>query len=253
MHGTSVISEASRETEISEAALSDEAESNVSEDVVSSANAGGTKPAHSGVEERNEVSTSAEATPLPLEEPADEPTDELLDESEELAAADLEVEQPMLPLATQNVTFEQRVGYVVAVVVLGGTIAVSATILFVVPSLWRFAVIPGWLALAGLMTFSSHFWPQIKHRHYRWRSSGAGMVIHRGVLWKHRIAIPVLRVQHVDVSQGPVQRLFKLGSLTIHTAGTKNASVMIEGLEYETALQLRDELLAQKETLDASK
>ncbi len=248
MHGISVISEASRETEINEAGLSDEAESNVSEDVVSNANAGGMKPVHAGVEERNEVSTVAEATPLPLDEPTDEP----LDASDRLPAADLEVEQSMLPLARQNVTFEQRVGYVVAVVVLGGTIAVSATILFAVPSLWRFAVIPGWLALAGFMTFSSHFWPQIKHRHYRWRSSDAGMEIHRGVLWKHRIAIPVLRVQHVDVSQGPVQRLFELGSLTIHTAGTRNASVIIEGLGYENALQLRDELLAQKETLDAS-
>ena len=249
MHGTSVISEASRETETSEAALSDEAESNISESVVRNADAGGTEPGHSGIEETKEVSTLAEETPLPDEES----TDEQSAASEESCTVGQAVEQPMLPLAAQNVTFEQRVGYVIAVVVLGGAIAASATILFAVPSLWRFAVIPGWITLAGLMVFSSHFWPQIKHRHYRWRSSDAGMEIHRGVLWKHRIAVPILRVQHVDVSQGPVQRLFQLGSLTIHTAGTKNASVMIEGLEYDTALQLRDELLAQKETLDAGK
>ncbi|MEM7561377.1 MAG: PH domain-containing protein [Planctomycetota bacterium] len=243
MHGTSVISEASREAETREAALTDQAESNVPEGVVSAANAEGARSAHSTVEERNEDSALAEATQLPDDESTDEPS----------AASEASVNPPMLPLAAQNVTLEQRVGYVIAVVVLGGAIAASATILFAIPSLWRFAVIPGWIALAGLMVFSSHFWPQIKHRHYRWRSSDAGMEIHRGVLWKHRIAVPILRVQHVDVSQGPVQRLFKLGSLTIHTAGTKNASVMIEGLEYDTALQLRDELLAQKETLDAGK
>lgn len=249
MHGTSVISEASRETETSEAALSDEAESNVSEDFESRAGTGEARPEHSAVEETNEDAALVEATPLP----AEESTDETLAASEEPSAADQEVAQPMLPLAPQNVTFEQRVGYVVALVVVGGAIAGSVTVLFVVPSLWRFAVIPGWIALTALMVFVSHFWPQIKHRHYRWRSSDAGMEIHRGVLWKHRIAVPILRVQHVDVSQGPVQRLFELGSLTIHTAGTKNASVMIEGLEYDTALQLRDELLAQKETLDAGK
>ncbi len=78
------------------------------------------------------------------------------------------------------------------------------------------------------------------------------MEIRRGVWWRHRIAIPVARVQHVDVSQGPIQRMFDLATLTIHTAGTKNASIDLSGLDHGSALHLRDRLIEQKDSLDVT-
>ena len=113
-------------------------------------------------------------------------------------------------------------------------------------------VLLGWLTLIGLLVFGAHFWPAIKYRNTSWRLSEVGVEIHRGVWWKHRIAIPVARLQHVDVSQGPVQRMFGLGTLTVHTAGTKNSSVVLDGLEHDTAMNLRDQLIAQKEALDVT-
>jgi membrane protein YdbS with pleckstrin-like domain len=94
------------------------------------------------------------------------------------------------------------------------------------------------------------FWPAIEHRHVKWSAGPVGVEIKRGVFWKHRIAIPWARVQHADVSQGPLARQFALGNLTIHTAGTKHASIEIEGLNHTVAIELRDEVIRQRKVGD---
>lgn len=160
------------------------------------------------------------------------------------------------PLAPEYVPFEQRTNYIVAAVLGAIIIAASSPVLAVAlfeNRVWlSLLVVLGWLLLGVLMSLLSHFWPAVKYRHIRWRLGDTGMEIHRGVLWQHRIAIPVARVQHVDVSQGPVQRWFDLGTLTIHTAGTKNSSIELDGLAHSRAMQLRDQLIAQKESLDVT-
>lgn len=118
--------------------------------------------------------------------------------------------------------------------------------------LWWLVGPIAFLALIGLLVWFAYYWPMVAFRHAKWRLVATGLEIHRGVFWRHRISIPAARVQHVDVSQGPLQRHFELGSLIVHTAGTSNASVMLEGLAFETAQQLRDELVQQRESLDVT-
>ncbi|MDG1873124.1 MAG: PH domain-containing protein [Mariniblastus sp.] len=105
----------------------------------------------------------------------------------------------------------------------------------------------GMAALINLtsVTFSA-FWPSLTFRYTSWRLDTEGLEIRRGVLWRHRITIPLGRVQHADVSQGPLQRPFGIGTLIIHTAGTQHASIPLEGLAYETAVELRDLIVRQK-------
>jgi membrane protein YdbS with pleckstrin-like domain len=109
-----------------------------------------------------------------------------------------------------------------------------------------------WVAMAvGLLAIVASFvgallWPALVHKHASWRLDKLGLEIRRGVLWRHRITIPLGRVQHADVSQGPLQRLFAIGTLTVHTAGTQNASVGLDGIAHETAIELRDKLVDQR-------
>jgi len=108
----------------------------------------------------------------------------------------------------------------------------------------------GMSSLCVGLLWKTVFWPQIEYRHIHWKLSDVGLEIRRGVLWKTEIAIPWARAQHADVSQGPLQRLYEIGSLTIHTAGTKNSSVTIEGLAHQRAVQLRDEIIRQRKEHD---
>ncbi len=50
-------------------------------------------------------------------------------------------------------------------------------------------------------------------------------------------------MQHTDVSQGPIERLFELSTLIIYTAGTEHASISLGGLARETAFLIRDHLI----------
>jgi membrane protein YdbS with pleckstrin-like domain len=55
-------------------------------------------------------------------------------------------------------------------------------------------------------------------------------------------------VQHTDVSQGPLERTYGLGTLAIFTAGTDHAQVSLHGLDHGTALRIRDHLLPGEST-----
>jgi len=112
-------------------------------------------------------------------------------------------------------------------------------------------LLPVILVVANLfLLWLAIFWPAIEHRHVRWSVGPVGVEIKRGVFWKHQIAIPWARVQHADVSQGPLARQFSIGNLTIHTAGTKHASIDIEGLNHAVAIGLRDEVIRQRKAGD---
>ena len=60
------------------------------------------------------------------------------------------------------------------------------------------------------------------------------------------INVPRSRVQHTDVAQGPFERKYELGRLIVYTAGTQHARVELPGLEYHTALSIRDQLLPRQ-------
>ena len=106
------------------------------------------------------------------------------------------------------------------------------------------------VAFLAFLTWLMQVWPPIEYRHMSYRVDAAGLEIRRGVYWKHAINVPRSRIQHTDVSQGPVERRYGLGTLAIHTAGTEHARVELPGLPHDTALAIRDHLLP-RDLIDA--
>lgn len=98
------------------------------------------------------------------------------------------------------------------------------------------------LALAALV-WSAQVWPRLEHRHASYLVDPIGIEIRRGVWWRRTINVGRSRVQHTDVSQGPLERRFGLATLHIYTAGTDHAKVDLSGLGRATALLIRDHLL----------
>ncbi len=145
---------------------------------------------------------------------------------------------------------EKFIGWIsLAVLVAGAVIAVPVAAWFW--GLWGLGgAMGGVLLLMALTAYFSFVWPKHYFRNARWKLDDQSLEIHRGVLWKQRISIPLGRVQHADVSQGPVQRKFDLGKLTIHTAGTHNASIELEGLKHSVSLNIRDQLVRQTHRLE---
>ena len=112
---------------------------------------------------------------------------------------------------------------------------------------WVFVLfLLGWAALTAFLIWHTFRWPQIQYRHASYRLDGQGIEIARGVIWRSIVHVPVSRVQHTDVSQGPLQRRYGLGTLTIYTAGTEYARVNLHGLAHARALAIRDLLLPRR-------
>jgi membrane protein YdbS with pleckstrin-like domain len=106
------------------------------------------------------------------------------------------------------------------------------------------------LIVLAMLFWVVHFLPAIHYRHLTYRLETAGFEIRRGWLWKRQVTVPISRVQHTDVAQGPLQRRFGIGKLIVYTAGTQNASVELDGLGFIEATRLRDALLVAGEEAD---
>jgi membrane protein YdbS with pleckstrin-like domain len=62
----------------------------------------------------------------------------------------------------------------------------------------------------------------------------------RGWLFHTDTIVPFVRVQHLDVKRGPLDKMFGTATLVVHTAGTHNSIVTVPGLSPERAAEIRD-------------
>lgn len=118
------------------------------------------------------------------------------------------------------------------------------------PAWLRLSLLALWLPFTGGVGLLAYRWPPVEYRHARYRIDEQLIEIQRGVIWRISIAVPRSRVQHLDVSQGPIQRQYGLGVLSIYTAGTEHSMVTLDGLAHEIAQQLRDQLLPRDSPAD---
>ncbi len=66
------------------------------------------------------------------------------------------------------------------------------------------------------------------------------IVYNEGLFWKKTTVIPFNRIQHCEVSQGPVDRFFGLAELKIYTAGGSSSDLTIKGFSYPKAQKIRN-------------
>lgn len=108
----------------------------------------------------------------------------------------------------------------------------------------------GWgiVAVAAALGALAGAWLGLRrYRHTRWRLDADGFSLRKGRMWQSDIRVPVNRVQHLDLRRGPLERRYRLATLVIHTAGTRDSAVNVGGLAEADAEALRDRLARQVE------
>lgn len=105
------------------------------------------------------------------------------------------------------------------------------------------AISLAWFPVTALLVWFALRWPKIDYRHWRYRVDADGIEIWSGVVWRQAVVVPRSRVQHIDVSQGPLERSYGLATLSVYTAGTAYSKVDLPGLGHAVALAIRDTLL----------
>jgi membrane protein YdbS with pleckstrin-like domain len=116
-----------------------------------------------------------------------------------------------------------------------------------IPTVVYLPVVGTLLLLAALGVTIGCRYPATRHRHLRYRADPDGLRIQRGVVWRKTTWVPITRVQHTDVSRGPLQRHYELATLTVYTAGTVESSIPLSGLGHGIATRLADHLRPDRE------
>ena len=108
---------------------------------------------------------------------------------------------------------------------------------------WAAGLVPlivGFLAFVGVV-----LGPGRIYRRLGYALDGRLIRIVRGWLFHVDTVVPFVRVQHIDVTRGPFDKLFGTASLIVHTAGTHNSVVTLPGLAPERASDIRDLIRAE--------
>lgn len=87
--------------------------------------------------------------------------------------------------------------------------------------------------------------PGRRYRAWGYRMDEEELRLARGVYTRVQTLVPLKRVQHLDIAQGPIERAFGVCRLILHTAGTANSLVVLPGLSRVTAEAMRGDIRAR--------
>jgi len=134
------------------------------------------------------------------------------------------------------------IGNLITWLIIGGSVL---TIWFFKKDEW-----PNWLSygipiLLGtliIMSFSLAYFG-FKRKKYALRERD--ILYQTGLIWRAKTVIPFNRIQHAEVSQGPIERMFGLSVLRIFTAGGSTSDMRIPGLTPEIAQNIKEFVLGK--------
>ncbi|HEX5051803.1 MAG TPA: PH domain-containing protein [Planctomycetota bacterium] len=88
--------------------------------------------------------------------------------------------------------------------------------------------------------------PPLSYARWRFGFPGDLLLMRYGILFVEERAVPVRRMQHVDLVRGPVERLFGLATLVVFTAGNEGSAFSVPGLRADRAKELRDRIVQER-------
>jgi hypothetical protein len=107
----------------------------------------------------------------------------------------------------------------------------------------------GWVA-AGLAVVAAAagaaaalWFVRNRFRSWAYQERDEDLIVERGVMIRRMSVVPYGRMQFVDVTAGPIDRVFRLATVRLHTAAAAS-DARIPGLERAEAARLRDRLAA---------
>jgi len=95
---------------------------------------------------------------------------------------------------------------------------------------------------ALLLLYYALVTPGRRFRRWGYAKTEDELHVAHGVFVHTETSVAFHRVQHIDVAQGPIERLCGVWELVLNTSGTLNSQIKLPGLSRATAEALRDEI-----------
>jgi membrane protein YdbS with pleckstrin-like domain len=117
--------------------------------------------------------------------------------------------------------------------------------------LWVLGVDGIWFGVAGVVLLGLFGWGlrlvTRNARSWAYAERDEDLYIRNGVMLRRMVVVPYGRMQYVDVHAGPLDQLFGIANVHLHTA-SPGTSAVIPGLPAEEAARLRDRLTSLGES-----
>ena len=119
-------------------------------------------------------------------------------------------------------------------------LVVNATVLASTPFSGVLPVVIGLIGLSGITIAPNRIYTRLGYA-----IDGRLLRTVRGWLFHTDTVVPFVRVQHIDVTRGPFDKMFGTATLVVHTAGTHNSIVTLPGLSPERAAEIREAIRSE--------
>ncbi|MCD2263596.1 PH domain-containing protein [Dietzia aurantiaca] len=129
----------------------------------------------------------------------------------------------------------------VVLVVVGLLIALLVVPLFLGPLLLLAPAVWLVIGVAAIVVV-----PRVRWSIHRWEETDTAIYSRSGLFWEEWRAAPLSRVQTVDKTRGPLERLFGLATVVVTTASSKGA-VRIRSLDAQVAEEMARRLTVTAE------
>ena len=158
-----------------------------------------------------------------------------------VSVATVDITEPLRRLPTAARTRWRVQGALIGALIAAGAAAGPTVVLLVaVESRLAGTVTPLLLITIGVTL--GVVWANRRYGRFRYALSDEAVRVRDGVVFHSDAIAPLYRVQHVDISRGPLQLTFGLATLTIHTAAPA-ADIRLPDLHADDAEQVRDDIL----------
>ncbi len=135
------------------------------------------------------------------------------------------------------------IGYLIFAAAVGWPLVLKLVGVWGEASWW--AVLPWPFGVAVLCLVQVLLTPR-RVRSYGYREDADDFMVRKGLLVRTLVVVPYGRMQYVDVSSGPILRMFGLSSITLHTASAET-DAELPGITAEEARRLRERLTERGE------
>ena len=146
-------------------------------------------------------------------------------------------EQPVNQISEKGLRVWRLYGIMQSILVL--LLAIGAGVLaYIFEGPWWIYAIASAVVILYAYLFV-YLFPKIRWLRWRYEVRESEIELQHGLFIVKRTLIPMVRVQHVDTSQGPLLRKYNLAGISISTAATNH---MIPALVTEEADELRSRI-----------
>lgn len=119
-------------------------------------------------------------------------------------------------------------------------LVILAYLFFMIKFNWWVWILYVLIGLTVVYTpFDYFIFPKIRQRYHSYQLNEEELEIQHGMFTVKRVLVPMIRVQHVTIEQGPIMRKYNLAELQISTAATSHS---IPGLKMREAEQLKRQI-----------